>query len=295
MRFLAYQLNDIQGLAVDDGEGLFKGIAEGDSNYPGSLKSLLAAGNGALSEAADLLRSKGRDIDLDEVDYMPPIGDPEKIICVGLNYADHTAETGFAPPKHPTVFARFASSLVGHDSPVVCPKVSGDLDFEGELVAVVGKAGRHISRERALDHIAGYSIFNDVSVRDYQLRNTQWTIGKNFDATGAFGPFFVAAEALPAGCRGLRLTTRLNGDIVQDASTDDMIFDIPTLVASLSESMTLRPGDVIVSGTPAGVGMGRKPPLWMKPGDVTEVEVESVGLLRSPIVSEAKQSLSRAD
>jgi 2-keto-4-pentenoate hydratase/2-oxohepta-3-ene-1,7-dioic acid hydratase in catechol pathway len=226
----------------------------------------------------------GQPINIDAVQFLPPFPNPGKIICIGLNYVDHSAEVGIALPAYPTVFARFASSLIGHGAPIPMPRQSTQLDYEGELVAVIGRGGQNISREKALDHVAGYSIFNDITVRDYQLRTSQWTLGKNFDGTGAFGPFFVVSEDLPAGCKGLRLTTRLNGRIVQDAAITDMVFDVEALIESMSDAFTLSAGDIIVTGTPGGIGMGRHPPLWMKPGDVCEVEIPGLGILRNSVV-----------
>jgi acylpyruvate hydrolase len=170
------------------------------------------------------------------------------------------------------------------------PHQSLQLDYEGELVAVIGRGGRNISREEALDHVAGYSIFNDVTVRDYQLRTSQWTLGKNFDGTGAFGPFFVVSEALPPGCKGLNLTTRLNGRIVQNGAIADMVFDVETLIVLLSDAFTLSAGDIIVTGTPGGIGMSHHPPLWMKPGDICEVEISGLGILRNRIIPPAARN-----
>jgi 2-keto-4-pentenoate hydratase/2-oxohepta-3-ene-1,7-dioic acid hydratase in catechol pathway len=217
---------------------------------------------------------------------LAPLRNPGKIICIGLNYADHSKESGFATPTYPAIFSRYASSLMGAGAAMIRPSVSEQLDYEGELAVVIGKAGRHIPVESALEHVLGYSVFNDGSVRDYQMKSGQWTIGKNFDATGAFGPTLVTADELPPGAKGLKLQTRLNGQVVQEASTDDMLFDVATLISLLSAAHTLQPGDVIVSGTPAGVGMARKPQLWMKPGDICEVEIEKLGLLRTPIAAE---------
>ncbi len=286
MKFVEYREGGRRGLAVEDASGALRGRREGDPAYPGSLASLIAGGASALAEAGRALAGGG-EIDLAAVEVLPPLAAPEKIICVGLNYREHAAESNVAPPAFPTIFSRFASSLIGHGAPLVRPRRSTQFDFEGELVAVIGLGGRHIPRAAALDHVAGYSVFNDGSVRDIQLRTSQWTMGKNFDGTGAFGPAFVTADALPAGARGLRLVTRLNGVVVQDASTDDLIFDIATLVAEISGAMTLSPGDVIVTGTPSGVGMARTPPLFMKDGDVCEVEIEGIGLLRNPVRDEA--------
>lgn len=285
MRFISYQTASHEGLATKVGENDYHGLASDSTSYPGGLKQLLCKGQGALREAAETLRQAPR-IDLRKVRLLPPLPAPDKIICIGLNYADHSAESGFKQPAYPTVFARFATSLIAHDAPIVRPAVSEQLDYEGELVAVIGKGGRNIEKSRALDHVAGYSIFNDASVRDYQFKSPQWAMGKTFDDTGAFGPEFVTADELPLGAAGLRLQTRLNGAVVQDASTSELIFDVATLVSLLSVVMTLSPGDIIVTGTPSGVGVARKPPLWMKAGDICEVSIEGLGTLRNPIVEE---------
>jgi 2-keto-4-pentenoate hydratase/2-oxohepta-3-ene-1,7-dioic acid hydratase in catechol pathway len=219
--------------------------------------------------------------------WLPPIANPAKAIAIGLNYADHAAESPYKdPPKFPVLFNRYRSSWVAHREPLVRPKVSEHFDYEAEFVVVIGKAGRYISREKALEHVAGYSLFNDGSIRDYQLRTTQWMIGKNFDNSGSFGPELVTADELPAGAAGLRIQARLNGKVMQDANTRDLIFDVVTLIQVCSEAMTLVPGDIIISGTPAGVGFARKPPVFMKAGDVCEVEVEGMGVLSNPIVDE---------
>ncbi|WP_458070819.1 fumarylacetoacetate hydrolase family protein [Rhodanobacter sp. BL-MT-08] len=285
MRFIHFNDAQGKGLATKHADGGWHGLNEGDSRYPGELDSLLATGNDALRAAAEVLL-RAQAIDLAHIDYLPPLSRSPKIICIGLNYADHTSESGFKPQDYPTVFGRFNSSLIGHGAPIVRPKVSEQLDYEGELVAIIGKAGRHISKERALDHVAGYALFNDASIRDYQFKSPQWTVGKNFDHTGAFGPEFVTADELPPGARGLHLRTKLNGQIVQSASTDDMVFDVATLIETLSVAFTLEVGDLIVTGTPAGVGLARKPPLWMKPGDVCEIEVDGFDTLRNLIVDE---------
>ncbi len=281
MRFASYRQETHSGLAAWGGN-TWHGLPVSET---GSLESLLAGGKGALQRAHDQLLSRGHVLDADAITFLPPISQPSKIICVGLNYADHTAESGFEPPKFPAIFLRVTTSLTGHDNPILRPHVSHQLDFEGELVAIIGKAGRYIKKDSALDHIAGYSIFNDASIRDYQFKSNQWTLGKNFDGTGAFGPEFVTADELPGAAKGLKIETRLNGQIVQSANTDQMIFDIPTLISEVSEAMTLLPGDLIVTGTPSGVGLARKPQLWMKPGDVCEISIEGLGILRN-IISE---------
>ena len=280
MKFMHYNKDGLAALGAMDGSKLYGSGSSLD------LSALVDAGTSDLEAAyKDLLA--GEELDPAGVEFLPPFPAPEKIICVGLNYKDHAAESGAQVPTYPVLFGRFASSLIGHKAPIIMPAVSDQLDYEGELVAIIGKAGRNISPDRALEHVAGYSIFNDASVRDYQFKTNQWMIGKNFDGTGAFGPAFVTADELPAGARGLRLTTKLNGTVLQDASTDDMVFDIATLVSLLSEAMTLRPGDVIVTGTPSGVGAARNPKIYMKPGDICEVEIERIGLLSNGIVQES--------
>jgi acylpyruvate hydrolase len=286
MRFGAFRSGEREGLGVGtDSNGHLRGLFQGDAGYPGTLDSLVRKGCAALNDAAAALE-KGEEIDSSNVAFLPPLSAPGKIICVGLNYVDHSIESGFTPPDYPTIFTRFTSSLVGAGAPIVRPKVSIQLDYEGEMVAVIGKGGRHISEDDALEHVMGYSIFNDASVRDYQKKAPQWTMGKNFDGTGAFGPHLVTADELPRGGKGLRIQTRLNGKVVQDASTDDMVFSVAKLISILSEAITLSPGDILVSGTPAGVGMARTPPLFMKQGDVCEVEIEKIGLLRNEVKDE---------
>ena len=291
MRFASYRQNGVEGLAAAEAGGPFRGYASTHASHPGALASLVAQGRDRLVAAGQALL-QGPDVNLDAAELLPPLPSPPKILCVGLNYADHSAESGFEVPAYPTIFGRFASSLIGHGAPIVRPRVSEQLDYEGEFAAVIGLTGRDIPKARALDHVAGYSLFNDASIRDYQFKAPQWTVGKNFDGTGAFGPWLVTADELPPGCAGLRLQTRLNGEVVQDASTDDLVFDVATLVSVLSEAFTLEAGDVIVTGTPSGVGLARKPPLWMKPGDVCEVELEGLGVLRNPI---ADQAATRAE
>ncbi len=285
MRFAMFRSGEREGLAAVGSDGQFYGLYSDEAGYPGSLDNLIQGGRTALEAAAEVLK-EGIAIDLDRVVLLPPLSMPGKIICVGLNYVDHSVESGFIPPDYPTIFARFTSSLAGAGGPIIRPRVSDQLDYEGEMVAVIGTGGRHIPEEDALEHVIGYSIFNDASVRDYQKKSPQWTIGKNFDNTGAFGPWLVTDDELPPGGKGLRIQTRLNGRVVQDASTDDMIFGVAKLISILSEAMTLSSGDIIVSGTPAGVGMARTPPLFMKDGDVCEVDIEGIGLLRNNVKNE---------
>ena len=222
-------------------------------------------------------------IDLDAVRILPPVPKPPKILCVGLNYDDHLEETGLKKPVYPEIFARFATSLIAHGEPIRLPPESSTLGYEAELAVVISKGGRRISRDRALDHVAGYSLFNDATIRDFQLRTPQWTMGKNFDATGAFGPWLVTPDAVPTGAYGLRIQGRLNGRVMQDARTDQLIFSVSALIEMISVAMSLEPGDVIITGTPGGVGVARKPPVFMQPGDVFEVEIEGMGVLSNPV------------
>ena len=278
MRFVSYVKGSVAGLAVQrDGEWRDLGAID--------LLDLIRSGKIADAEVLEV----GSPVDIDGLELLPPLPRPPKILCVGLNYVDHAAESPYKEaPSYPAFFPRFATSLIGHGQPIIRPTVSEELDFEGELVAVVGKEGRHIDKKDALDHVAGYSIFNEGSIRDYQFKTPQWTVGKNFDDTGAFGPVFVTADELPAGAAGLKIETRLNGQVVQSANTDDMIFSVADLVSIASQTMTLEAGDVIVTGTPAGIGWARKPPLFMKEGDVCEVEIERIGVLRNPVRNEVR-------
>lgn len=285
MKFLSYESDGRAGLAVDHGDG-FAGLGADDAGYPGDLLSLLTRGGSALDEAAAMLRDRGIPVDPATVRVLPPVL-PGKILCVGLNYADHAAESNMAVPEVPTIFSRFASTVVGPNDPIRLPRVSTALDFEGELAVVIGTRGRYIPRERALDHVAGYSVFNDGSLRDYQLRTPQWTIGKNFDGTGPFGPVLVTADALPPGASGLAIETRLSGEVMQRSNTNQLIFDVPTLVSTISEALTLEPGDVIITGTPAGVGAARTPKRFMRAGEVCEVEIEGIGTLRNAVEADA--------
>lgn len=248
-----------------------------------TLESLLARGVDLTRHGA---AAQGGVVEIGEQDYLPLMRKPGKIICVGLNYADHTKESPYAQPDYPTLFPRFASSLTAHNKPLVRPRVSDTLDYEGEMAVVLKSGGRHIAKDKALDCVAGYALFNEGSVRDYQFKSPQWTVGKNFDDTGAFGPDLVTADELPPGGKGLLLQTRVNGKVVQSANTEDMLFDVATIISTLSEAVTLEAGDVIVSGTPAGVGFGMNPKVYLKAGDVVEVSIEGIGRLVNPVADE---------
>lgn len=220
--------------------------------------------------------------------FLSPSLEPRKTVCVGLNYADHTKESPYEQPDYPTLFLRAPTSLGAHEAIVERPLISDSLDFEAEMVVVLSRGGRYISKEKALDCVFGYAVGNEISVREYQFKSPQWTVGKNFDGTGTWGPYVVTADELPLGGIGLKIETRLNGETMQSSNTRDMIHDVASVISTISEAITLEAGDLIFSGTPAGVGFGRTPKLYMKDGDVVEVEIEKIGLLRNRIQDEKR-------
>jgi 2-keto-4-pentenoate hydratase/2-oxohepta-3-ene-1,7-dioic acid hydratase in catechol pathway len=282
MKFASFKINGAASWGLVEGNDIIDLGAVLRDRFP-DLKAAIAAN--ALADAAKGAAKAGRHA-LAKITWLPVIPNPDKILCIGLNYETHRKETGRDEVANPTVFGRFANSQTGHLANIVRPRVSTDLDYEGELALIIGKAGRYIQRKDAWAHIAGYACYNEGSVRDYQRHTHQFTPGKNFPETGAFGPWMVTPDE--AGDLGsLRLQTRLNGEVVQDATISQMIFDIPRQIEYCSAFTRLEPGDVIVTGTPGGVGSRRTPPLWMKPGDVVEVEIDRIGLLRNTIADEA--------
>lgn len=288
MKLMMFRKDSTDHLGVVEGEHVID-IAACEASLPRDIMSLAAAGAEALEAVRAAAASAGDNAKIPLGDATPalPVARPGKFICVGLNYAAHAKEGGHDIPEYPSLFVRWASSLVAAEAPVIRPKVSEQLDYEAELAIIVGKGGRHIAQDAALSHVFGYSLFNDVSVRDYQRKTNQWTPGKNFDGTGPFGPVVVTPDALPPGASGLRITSRVNGETRQDSNTADMIFPAARIIAILSEFMTLEPGDVIATGTPSGVAHAMKPPGWMKAGDRVEVEIEGIGVLANPVVDEA--------
>ena len=248
------------------------------NQYP-DLKSLIA-GNGF----ADAVKHLNETLDYKESDitWLPVIPNPDKILCVGLNYQEHVVETGRDNTEQPAIFIRLPESQVGHRQPILRPRESNNLDYEAEIAIIIGRTGRRISQDKAWSHIAGYSCYNDGSVRDWQRHTIQWTAGKNFARTGGFGPWMVTADEIPPGTK-MTLSCRLNGERMQHATTEQMIFKIPKIIEYVSAWTTLVPGDVIVTGTPGGVGARRNPPIWMKPGDKVEVEIDKVGILENSI------------
>jgi 2-keto-4-pentenoate hydratase/2-oxohepta-3-ene-1,7-dioic acid hydratase in catechol pathway len=288
MKLMMFEKGRGAGLGLVEGETVVD-LAAADPALPKDLKGLIAAGPAALAsvKAAAGKAPASAKLMLGTVRPALPIARPDKFICVGLNYALHAKEGGHPMPAYPSFFLRVPTSLTAAGAPVLRPKASIQLDYECELTIVIGKGGRHIPEAQALEHVFGYTLFNDVSVRDFQRKTSQWMPGKNFDSTGPLGPWVVTADELPPGASGLRITTRVNGETMQDSNTSDMIFSTARIVALLSEFMTLEPGDLIATGTPSGVAHARKPPAWMKAGDTVEVEVERIGVLSNPIVDEA--------
>jgi 2-keto-4-pentenoate hydratase/2-oxohepta-3-ene-1,7-dioic acid hydratase in catechol pathway len=278
MRLLSFAADgrDWFGAARDDGIVTFN-----DKIRQPDLRAALAAG--AMEAMRRVAKDASPDRRLDDITFLPVIPNPGKILCAGLNYRSHVAEMGRELPKQPSMFARFVDTLVGHGGAMIRPTVSDHFDFEGELALVIGKGGRHIAPESALDHVAGYTCFVDGSVRDYQKFSV--TSGKNFPSTGPLGPWMVTTDEIDDPSR-LTLTTRLNGQDVQHSTTDLLIYSIPQIIAFCSDFTALSPGDVIATGTPEGVGHSRKPPLWMKPGDRLEVEIDGIGVLRADIAPE---------
>ena len=286
-------------IGFEAGGALHLGIAHGDSvvdlqavdsSIPADLGDWLAASGGDLAPLSALAARAPAAArhPLADLTYALPVARPGKIICLGLNYVDHIDEGPFAGkrPEAPTIFMRSRTSLVPHGAAMLRPAASETLDYEAELAVVIGKRAKHLTPANALDCVAGYSCFNDGSVRAFQRRTSQWDMGKNFDRTGGFGPWLVSAEELPAGAAGLKIESRLNGETMQSNNTRSMMFPVVDILVDISRAMTLEPGDVLITGTPSGVGFARTPPVWMKPGDVCEIEIEGIGVLRNTVEGE---------
>ncbi len=284
MRFVSFLHEGHSGVGlIRDGRVLDLGAAA-----PGGLKGLIALGSLAgVAEAPP----PGRLLEPGALTFLPVIPDPDKIFCIGLNYDEHRREVNARPREKPTVFTRFAATQLGHRQAAWQPALSREFDYEGELAVVIGRGGRYIPQERALEHVAGYSCYNDFSVRDWQRHTTQFTPGKNFPRSGGFGPWLVTADEIPDPSV-LELTTRVNGAVVQHASVTQMLFPVPYLIEYLSSFIELAPGDVIATGTPGGVGARREPPLFLKPADVVEVEICGIGTLVNPVIAEPRGGAS---
>ena len=282
MKILSYRHQGKDTYGVLAGDGVCDvGRRIGD-RYP-DLGAVLAAG--ALAEIATAADGQSADAGLDDITYLPVLAKPDKILMVGLNYRDHQAETKHGDTDHPSIFIRYPDSQVGHRQPMISPTASDHFDYEGELAVIIGTGGRHISEQDALGHVAGYSCYNDGSIRDFQRHTTQWAPGKNFVGTGAFGPWMVTADEIPDP-QTLTLITRLNGEEMQHSTTDLMIFQVAELINYCSTFCNLVAGDVIVSGTPGGVGFARTPPVYMKAGDTVEIDISNIGVLANRIEDE---------
>ncbi len=259
------------------------------ADAPQSMREVIAADKPLQQRiSARLSQPDCPRMPLSSLRLLSPLRDPGKVVCLGLNYADHAKEGGHDVPDYPSLFMRATTSMIGPGEPMIVPSCSERLDYEAELVIVIGRKCRHVREDDAHDVIFGYSAFNDGSIRDYQRRTAQWTAGKNFDGTGALGPWIVTADELPPGASGLGIRSRLNGRIMQESNTANMIFSVAKTIAILTEVMTLEPGDLIATGTPEGVGHARKPPVWMRPGDEISIEIDQIGTLTNPVRAEVE-------
>lgn len=290
MKVVGFETDNGTRLGVVDGDSVVD-LQSVDANLPADLAEVLRRTSGDLATIVDLAKKAPASArrPLSGLKYALPVAHPGKIICLGLNYLDHVKEGPQRDniPKFPSIFFRVLTSMVPHLQPIMRPKESIQLDYEAEMVAIVGRRAKHLTMVNAVGCIAGFSCANEGSVREFQRHTTQWGMGKNFDRTGGFGPWMVTADELPPGGKGLKITSRLNGKTMQSDNTDNMMFPLAETLVYLTKGMTLEPGDVILTGTPSGVGHARKPePVWMKSGDTCEIEVEGVGVLRNPIVDE---------
>ena len=290
MKIVGFQSNQGLRLGVVEGDNVID-LQAADARLPANLADVLAQTGGDLKPLADLAKKAPASAraPLQGLKFGLPVARPPKSICLGLNYLEHVKE-GFQRdnvPQFPTIFMRCQTSLLPHGKPIIRPQVTETLDYEAEMVAIVGKRAKHLDVSNAISCIVGYSCFNEGSVREFQRKTTQWDMGKNFDGTGAFGPWMVTADELPDAGKGLKIESRLNGTVMQSDNTDNMMFPIADMLVYVTQGMTLEPGDIIFTGTPSGVGHARKPnPVWMRHGDVCEVELEGIGILRNPIEDE---------
>jgi 2-keto-4-pentenoate hydratase/2-oxohepta-3-ene-1,7-dioic acid hydratase in catechol pathway len=290
MKIVAFEGQGGPHLGVVEGDQVVD-LQAADSKAPADLGEWLRKNNGDTKPLADTAKRAPASarIPLAGLTYALPVARPGKIICLGLNYLDHVKEGSQRDniPKFPTIFYRSLTSMVPHGQPIIRPQVSETLDYEAELILVVGERAKHLTAANATSCIAGYSCGNEGSVREFQRKTTQWAMGKNFDRTGGFGPWLVTADELPEAAKGLKIESRLNGNVMQSDNTDNMMFPVVEMLVYITQGITLEPGDVIFTGTPSGVGHARKPnPVWMKNGDTCEIEIQGVGILRNPIADE---------
>jgi 2-keto-4-pentenoate hydratase/2-oxohepta-3-ene-1,7-dioic acid hydratase in catechol pathway len=291
MRFMAGEIEGTRAVFAVSDTGAVN-LTALDPAFGSDLMGVIGMEDG-LGRAAALARG-APSIDVAAITPSLPVSRPGKIICLGLNYTDHIKEGGYDVPTYPALFMRGLNSLIPAEAPMVRPSCSEQLDYEVELMVIIGRGGRHIAEADALGHVFGYTVFNDGSVRDYQRKTHQWTPGKNFDATGPVGPVVVTPDELPEGASGLRIESRVGEEILQSASTSDMLWPVARTIATISGYATLHPGDLIAMGTPPGVGHARRPPRWLRPGETIEVEIEGIGVLRNPITAEEDLSKRKA-
>lgn len=288
MKLVTFEMNNatrIGAIVTRDGEEKVIDLRQMDPSLPGDMLSLLKAGKATLAKVRTALEKAENSINLTAVKLKAPILNPGKIICIGLNYSDHAAESGLPLPDHPIVFAKYQNTIIGPGDAIILPNVTREVDYEAELGFVIGKSGRYIPESEALDYVAGYLPINDVSARDYQTRTSQWTMGKTFDTFAPMGPALVTSDEI-ANPQNLNIRLLIGDEVMQDSNTNKLIFGIAKLVSDLSEVMTLEPGDIVSTGTPPGVGAARKPQVFLKAGDVVHVEIEGLGILSNPVVSE---------
>ena len=288
LKIVGFEKDKAVRLGVVEGDSVID-LQAVDARVPSDLGRWLAENDGDLKPLGEIAKraSSSARVPLANLTFALPVAHPGKIICLGLNYLEHAKEGGHPKPEFPSIFMRCRTSLTPHLGPIVRPFASETLDYEAELLVVIGRRTKHATLSDALSCVAGYSCFNDGSVRKFQRRSSQWDMGKNFDCTGGFGPWVVEAKALPPGAKGLKIETRLNGQVLQSDNTANMMFPVAETIVDVTQGMTLEPGDIIAMGTPSGVCHARKPPLWMRAGDVCEIEIEGIGVLRNPIAEEA--------
>jgi 2-keto-4-pentenoate hydratase/2-oxohepta-3-ene-1,7-dioic acid hydratase in catechol pathway len=290
MKVVGFEAEGSLRVGVVEGDQVID-LQAADARVPGNLGDILRIHDGDLKAAADLAKRAPASArrPLKGLKFGLPVARPGKILCLGLNYLEHVKEGSQRDniPKFPTIFMRCLTSMVPHEQPIIRPKASEQLDYEAEMMLIVGKRAKHLTMDNAISCVAGYSCSNEGSVREFQRKTTQWDMGKNFDRTGGFGPWMVTADELPPGGKGLKIQTRLNGQVMQSDNTDNMMFPVAETIAYVTQGITLEPGDIVFTGTPSGVGHARKPnPVWMKPGDVCEIDIEGVGVLVNPIQDE---------
>ena len=287
MKIVAFDHNGTEHLGVVEGDQVID-LQSADSKLSGDLGEVLAKLNGDLKSLGDLAKKATARVPLKGIKYALPVRRPGKVVCLGLNYLEHVKEGPNRDniPKFPSIFMRGLTSMVPHEQPIIRPKASEQLDYEAEMMLIVGKRAKHLTMANATSCIAGYSCSNEGSVREFQRKTTQWDMGKNFDRTGGFGPWLVTADELPDAGKGLKIESRLNGTVMQSVNTDNMMFPVAEMLVYITQGITLEPGDIVITGTPSGVGFARKPPIFMRGGDTCEIDIEGVGVLVNPIVDE---------